>query len=180
MEPPTNPGRFKRLEGGDIDLALGFQEAIAPSPRLRQEVLFDDELICLVRKDHPKVKQRLTLKQYLRLEHLLISPSGTKVGLVDEWLTEQGLQRRVALVVPHYLTVPPILSGTDYVIALPTRLAKQFVSLSPLKMIRGPFKLPRYDAVMVWHPLRDKDPVHAWLRDQIAESARTLIQKLTN
>ena len=74
--------------------------------------------------------------------------------------------------VPHYLTVPPILSGTDYVIALPTRLAEQFVKIASLKMIRGPFKLPRYDVVMVWHPLREKDPAHAWLRDQIVESSR--------
>ena len=171
---PDEPLAEQLLEEGNIDLALGFHEAIAPSPRLRQEVLFDDELICLVRKNHRKVKQRLTLKQYLVLEHLLISPAGTAIGLVDEWLAEQGLKRRVALVVPHYLTIPSILRNTDYVIALPTRLARQFVSLAPLRMIAGPFKLPRYDTVMVWHPLRDKDPAHCWIRDQITASCLRL------
>ena len=171
---PDEPLVEQRLEDGEIDLALGFEEAIQPSARLQQEVLFDDELICLVRKKHPKVKQRLSLRQYLELEHFLISPSGTKIGLVDEWLAEQGMERRVALVVPHYLIVPSILIDTDYIIALPTRLANLFVSLAPLKKIPGPFKLPLYDVVMVWHPLQEKDPAQVWLRDQIVEASRQL------
>jgi DNA-binding transcriptional LysR family regulator len=89
------------------------------------------------------------------------------VGLIDEWLAERGLTRRIALIVPHFLSAPFIVAKTDMILSLPERIANDFVDLAPLKILPIPIELPAYDLVIVWHPLHDPDPAHRWLRDQI-------------
>jgi DNA-binding transcriptional LysR family regulator len=53
------------------------------------------------------------------------------------------------------------------ILSMPERIANDFVDLAPLNIVPIPIELPAYDLVMVWHPLRDTDPAHRWLRDQI-------------
>jgi DNA-binding transcriptional LysR family regulator len=115
----------------------------------------------------PNEYDQLTLEAYVAMKHMLISRTGTRTGVIDEWLAERGLERRIALIVPHFLPAPFIVAKTDMLLSLPLRIAEQFVRLAPLKILPVPIDLPVYDLVMIWHPLREKDPAHRWLREQI-------------
>lgn len=157
------------LENGEVDVLLGFEVMLKPPKLFCCETLFDDGMACLVRAGHPTVGDTLSLEEYLKLPHMLISRTGTAGGQVDEWLAGRGLERRIALMVPHFLSAPLIVANTDLVLALPGRIAERFVRLAPLKTVPLPFELPRYGSVMVWHPLREKEQAHAWLREQIRE-----------
>jgi DNA-binding transcriptional LysR family regulator len=137
--------------------------------------LFEDRMTCLVARDHPAVRtDRLTLDEYVALKHMLISRIGTRIGLIDEWLAGKGLERRIALIVPHFLSAPFIVARTDMLLSLPERIAQKFLDLAPLSILSAPIDLPAYDLVMVWHPLRENDPVHRWLRGQILAVCQTL------
>src|ERR1019366_4868941 len=59
-------------------------------------------------------------------------------------------------------------------LSLPERIAQKFLDLAPLSILSAPIDLPAYDLVMVWHPLRENDPVHRWLRGQILAICQTL------
>lgn len=163
------------LEHSDLDVVLGFDTILKPAPYLRKEKLFDDRMTCVVARKHPiSRKKELTLEEYVSRKHMLISRTGTRVGLIDEWLAERGLARRIALIVPHFLSAPFIVAKTDMILSLPERIANAFVGLAPLNVLPVPIELPAYDLVMVWHPLREPDPAHRWLRDQIAIVCREL------
>ncbi len=163
------------LEHNDLDVVLGFDTILKPPVYLSRSKLFDDRMICVVSKKHQVVKKReLTLEEYVSCKHMLISRTGTRVGLIDDWLAERALARRIALIVPHFLSAPFIVAKTDMILSLPERIANAFVGLAPLKILPLPIELPAYDLVMVWHPLRDPDPAHRWLRDQIMEVSRSL------
>lgn len=166
---PTEP-----LETGDLDVVLGFEAVLKPPAQLCREALFDDRMACMVRTAHPVLQGEWTLADYLALSHMLISRTGTKAGIIDAWLAERGLERRVALIVPHFLSAPLLVARTDMVLSLPLRLAERFTELAPLRVLPVPVELPEYALVMVWHPLHAKEPAHSWLRGQILDVSRTL------
>ncbi|OAI30591.1 LysR family transcriptional regulator [Methylosinus sp. R-45379] len=163
------------LEYGELDVVLGFDAVLKPATYLAREKLFEDRMVSVVRRGHPKsgVKD-LTLDDYLAMKHMLISRTGTRFGVIDDWLAERGLSRRVALTVPHFLSAPLIVAQTDMELSLPERIANCFLAQAPLTILSLPIELPHYDLVMVWHPLRERDPAHRWLREQIVSVCRTL------
>ncbi|HTO79972.1 MAG TPA: LysR family transcriptional regulator [Methylocystis sp.] len=163
------------LEYGELDVVLGFEAVLKPPSHLARENLFDDRMVSVVRRGHPKSGgTELTLDDYLAMKHLLISRTGTRFGVIDDWLAERGLSRRVALIVPHFLSAPLIVAQTDMELSLPERIANVFAASTPLSVLTLPIGLPRYDLVMVWHPLRERDPAHRWLREQILWACRQI------
>lgn len=162
------------LEQGEIDLLLGFEVMLNPPKPFNCEQLFDDYFVCVSRVGHPAVTPELSLEEYIALPHILVSRVGSNSGQVDAWLAEHGRERRVALTVSHFLSAPLIVSNTDMVLAFPRRTAELFAEMIPLQIVPLPIDLPHYDSVMIWHPLRDKEPAHCWLREQIRAVCREL------
>ena len=163
-----------QLENGSLDVVLGFASVLEPPVQLNCEHLFVDLMACVVRADHPKIRHSPTLEDYLAASHMLISRTGSQVGVIDEKLAERGLERRVNLIVPHFLSAPLIVAETNMILSLPYRLAAQFRKLVALNILPVPLELPNYDLAMIWHPLREKDPAHCWLREQIKAIGRNI------
>jgi DNA-binding transcriptional LysR family regulator len=180
VKQTETPFPVRELEYNDLDVVLGFETILKPPAYMIVEKLFDDRMACLVRRNHFANRgNRLTLDEYVSMKHMLISRTGTRIGLIDDWLAEKGLERRIALIVPHFLSAPFIVAKTDMLLSLPERIAEKFVGLAPLSVLSVPFDLPAYDLVMVWHPLRETDPAHRWLRDEILAVCQTLRQPST-
>ena len=163
-----------QLENGSLDVVLGFESVLSPPADLNNMQLFSDQMACVVRQDHPVIRDAPTLQEYLSMPHMLISRTGSNVGLIDQNLSEMGLERRIKLIVPHFLSAPLIVAQTDMVLSLPYRIAKQFQQIADLAIFPVPLDLPSYDLVMIWHRLRDKDPAHCWLRERITTIGRTI------
>jgi DNA-binding transcriptional LysR family regulator len=156
-----------QLENGNLDVVLGFESVLNPPAHLNCEFLFNDQMACVVRQNHPLINKAPSLNDYLTAAHMLISRTGSHQGLIDQKLMEQGLERRVQLIVPHFLSAPLIVSKTDMILSLPHRIAAEFKKFSELTIFPVPIELPTYKLVMIWHPLREKDKAHRWLRDRI-------------
>jgi DNA-binding transcriptional LysR family regulator len=124
-------------------------------------------MACVVRQDHPLISKPPSLDEFVAVPHMLISRTGNNVGIIDQKLAELGLERRIKLIVPHFLSAPLIVPKTDMTLSLPHRIAEQFTKFAPLAIFPVPIELPEYDLCMIWHPLRDKDPAHQWLRNKI-------------
>jgi DNA-binding transcriptional LysR family regulator len=110
---------------------------------------------------------------------MLISPTGTGTGLVDDYLAARGMARKISLVIPNFLPAPRIVANTDLVLSLPLRIAEQFVRLAPLKILPIPIDLPIYNLIMIWHPRQEKEPAHQWLRREILKVCCKMTRKLT-
>jgi DNA-binding transcriptional LysR family regulator len=98
---------------------------------------------------------------------MLVSPDGGGFhGITDTALQALGLQRQVALSVPHFLFVMAALASTDLVALLPARLVQ---GNSTLQWVEPPVQVPGYQMTMLWHERYHRDPGHAWLRELIAQ-----------
>lgn len=167
---------IQSLEDYSVDMVLGFEVMLSLPSRVHRARLFDDRMACVVRTGHPLAgAEHLELETYLAANHMLISRTGSVTGLVDEWLRERGLERRIGLIVPHFLSAPLIVAQTDMLLSLPLRIAERFLTLAPLQILPLPFELPVFNLVMVWHPLREKDPAHLWLRQQLDQVCRQFL-----
>jgi DNA-binding transcriptional LysR family regulator len=157
-----------QLESGEIDIALVSKNAV---PKLMpHQPLLDEEFMMAQRKDHPRGSRRPSVKEYVKLSHLIVSGDGGGFhGFVDDILEQQGLNRRVGVSVQYYSVVPLILQTTNLVATLPkqflTRFSDRLVSL-PL-----PFETRRFNLHAAWHARFNNDPGHIWIRQQLARCA---------
>jgi DNA-binding transcriptional LysR family regulator len=84
-----------------------------------------------------------------------------------------GKDARIAVCVPHFWCLPPILSRCDMVASVPRELATEFVKRFGLVVIPDPDG-PNVVAVeAIWDLQQDTDPALTWLRAQIASAAAT-------
>jgi DNA-binding transcriptional LysR family regulator len=160
------------LERGEADLMLGFYPTLPPAHQ--HAPLFEDGFLWVVRKGHPRVRGKLPLSLYTRLQHVLVSHQPDARGAYDEVLSARGLSRDVVLRVSHFLLVPFIIVSTDYVAALSELVARPFAQILPLQLIKPALVPPRATVQMVWHDRTDASPAHAWLRKVVAEISRDL------
>jgi len=163
-----------QLENGSLDVVLGFESVLNTPAQLHCQTLFADRMICVVRQNHPVIRNAPSLEEYTATPHTLISWKGTPSGIIDQHLQELGLERRIKLIVPNFLSAPLIVAQSDMILSLPYKLAERFTKFVPLQIFPIPIKLPTYDLVMIWHPVRDKDPAHCWLREKIIAIGRDI------
>ena len=158
------PNLRELVETGSLDLGLDISGNKPPSTFSIHE-LFEDDFVCMVRRDHPSIKTKLSLAQYLQLRHIVVAPSGTTGSLVDTELERRGHTRRIALRVSNFLIAPIVVSQTDFINTMPTRLARQAAKDYPIRLLPAPFSLPKFGLRLMWHPRLDHDPAQRWLRE---------------
>ncbi|MGE0788177.1 MAG: LysR family transcriptional regulator [Sandaracinaceae bacterium] len=160
------PAVYADLEAKRIDLALGvFRD---PPPSIRIQRIGEGDFVCVVRKGHPKLGKRLTLKRYTELPHALIGTGARGAAPVDVALAERGLSRRIVLRIEDFLAAPLIAAETDLILTLPRALARRFATMAPLAIYEPPLPLATFPISQVWHERRQTDPAHAWMRAEIA------------
>ncbi|NOK16224.1 LysR family transcriptional regulator [Corallococcus carmarthensis] len=158
------------LETGEADLVV-VTPPVESGPGLRQQKLFTEDFVCVVRKDHPTVRRTLDLDTYLKLSHVLISPRGDGVGAVDVALEKRGLPpRRIAVRVPYFLIAPLVVSRSDHILTAPRRLIATFSEAYALQVFTPPLPVRPFDIFQVWHDRFDADPAHQWLRGLVARA----------
>ncbi|MCG8591389.1 MAG: LysR family transcriptional regulator [Proteobacteria bacterium] len=156
------------LRRGRLDLIVG--PVLGAWESLSCDDLFHEDMAAVVRQDHPDVGRRLTLKRFVEIPHVVVSPFGRGgASFVDEELESQGLSRRIALQTPHFLVVPYVLAESDWLAVLPRRVAQHFAEFLPLRILKPPIEHAGFDVRMRWDPRSDADPGHRWLRGLVSE-----------
>ncbi len=163
---PNNRTTLTQIENGEIDLAI----ASFPNPpsSFFKQLLFEDSFVCILRTDHPALKRRMTLKQYIALSHLVVSLDREGVGPVDTVLTKQKLKRKISTIIPFFSAAPAILQASDLILTIPRYLANQITN-DALKIIPPPFSLPALPVSQIWHPRLKSSAAHSWLRNYIKD-----------
>lgn len=162
-----NSGDLKSdMESGTVDLALGLMPMLQTG--FFQKRLFRQRYVCMFRKGHPKASVPMTLEQFCTLEHVGVRAPNTGHGEIDTLLSRLGVERRIKLVVPHFIAVGHILQSTDLVATLPERFADRSKVPFELEVSPHPVALPEISISMFWHAKFNRDPDSVWLRRLIS------------
>lgn len=155
------------LENGSIDVAVGYYPDLKKS-NFFQQVLFSDTFASLVRLDHPVTAKKLTLKQYLQLEHAVVHAESRTEEVIERYLSRRKLRRQVVLSTPHFASAPIIVAQSDLIVTIPEPLARYFaLGAANVRMIGLPFDPPRIQLKQFWHRKFHHDQRNAWLRARI-------------
>jgi DNA-binding transcriptional LysR family regulator len=174
LPSPRDPATaLAALAEGRWDLQVMRFDGDAPAGIYRRR-LFGDDLVCMLRRDHPALRDGLTAETFAALDHVLITVTDDRPGPVDEALAARGLARRIAVRVPHFLAAPLVAARTDAVLTMPRLLAGMFADWLPVALAEPPLPLAGFEIVQLWHERRHGDPAHAWLRALVREVAAAI------
>ena len=155
------------LESGEADLALGSFQGFGTG--FYQQRLYEDSYVCLVRAAHPTIRSRLSLKQFIDAQHLIVSAEGTghAHAAVEKMLSRTIAPESIAARVPSFLAAPILVAHSDYVLTVPGRVGRVFAESLGLKVFPPPLKLPRFEVKQYWHERFHRDPANRWFRELI-------------
>ena len=163
--PP--PELEEAMRAGEVDLAVGYFPGLQGAA-VYQQRLFSHSFVCIVRKNHPRIGSQMTKKQFLEEQHAVVQQEGKSHELFEQALAAQGLTRRIALSVPHFLALPLLIAESDLVVTVPYAVAKSFAKMTELKVLRPPIQVPRADVKQHWHTRFHHDEANKWLRTEVA------------
>jgi DNA-binding transcriptional LysR family regulator len=154
-----------QMARGDVDLALMTPQAAPPALRTRH--LFNERYVLIGRRNHPQLRDDLSIEEFAQLEHVIVSlRGGDFVTPLDDLLAALGHKRDVVLSAASFLFVPEIVAQSDFVSLVPERLIQDRVD--KLRLVECPLPVEGFAVAMVWHERSHGHNGHRWLRQGIA------------
>ncbi len=163
----------RRIADDEVDLAIGVFPHVPKE--LGSAALYRDELICIADRRNKRLKNgRMKLEAYLDSPHVTVARNRDSGIQVDEILDLMSIARRIVVAVPHYLSVPALIRGTDLVALSRKRLLSVFRMSSELVVfpVPLPMKVPDLEFIQIWHKRYERDPGHRWLRDLVLRAVQ--------
>ncbi|KKB63600.1 LysR family transcriptional regulator [Robbsia andropogonis] len=153
------------MRAGEIDIALGYLPGL--HEECRRRVLFNDDSVCLVRRDHPVREDTPSVDVLNRLHYLYASSNTTGHYLAERMLSEHGLDRNFVVRLPHFTVAPEVIRNTDLAVIFPRSIAERFNHGGEFRLLTLPFTLPSIDVQLYRHERFERDTGITWLYDQI-------------
>jgi DNA-binding transcriptional LysR family regulator len=161
-----SPDSRRRLEAGDLDLAIGFTPDLETG--FYQQALFAQDFVCLASQDHPRVQVKLNRKAFLAEGHIHVMSSGTGHSIIDKVLMKSNLERKVVLRVHSFLGVARIVAQTELLVIVPRQLGHALALQERVQLLEPPVLLPSYKVKQHWHERFNADVGNMWLRKTMA------------
>lgn len=162
----------RALAEGELDVVIGNWPH--PPEHLRMGILLEDEMVCLVGRDHPLAGTQMTVAQYLSGAHVVpLAYSAMQRGVVESHLAQLRLAREPTVTVPYFGMAPALLPGTDLIFTTSRHFANYYASRLPLVVVKSPIAFPTMRFYQLWHNRAHQSQSHMWLRSLLAAVART-------
>ncbi|WP_136417030.1 LysR substrate-binding domain-containing protein [Herbaspirillum sp. ST 5-3] len=171
---------LKLLSDGELDIVIANWDD--PPEHLHMSKLFEDEIACIMRADCAYALRTgpddMTVEDYLSLPH--VAPSQMLPGysgVIESFLAKQNMHRNVVVESAYFGLIPHMLTRSDLVLTTGRQFMRFYERNLPLKIFTVPIKFPTMRFYQLWHDRVHHAPEHKWLRELIAATAKSLVQK---
>lgn len=163
---------LEMVEAGTVEFAVGTFEYVPTT--IKAVNLEPLKEICIADAVNPHLQTReLNLDLFLSLPHVAVAMEGQHGIPIDVALETMGYQRRLALTIPHFLSVPRSVIGTDMLAVVVESLLDRLPERSLVSRYELPLPFEPVMGRIAWHRRLDPDPGHRWLRELIERTIRT-------
>ncbi|PVX82435.1 LysR family transcriptional regulator [Paraburkholderia unamae] len=162
------------LEAGLLDLVVGNWRK--PPQHLHIQTLCEDDLVCLLRADHPIPKGKLTRDAYENAEHLSVTTYNTGPwGTIDTELARNDLTRTVTATLPYFGMAPYVVARSELLFTTTRALAAHYAQLLPLRVEPLPCSAAALTYYQLWHEGSHRSAALRWLRRLVKKVAQTAL-----
>lgn len=148
---------------------------------VRTRTLMEDRFVGIVDSEHP-LHGAATVDDLLAYPHVATHFLGSKLPVEDMAIDGLSDRHPPRVRVPSFLSIAPMVTGSDSIGLVPARLAPQICSYGGVREIELPRETARIAIKMLWHMRHDHDPAHEWLRgivlDMCAKYPDRLVAKM--
>jgi DNA-binding transcriptional LysR family regulator len=167
------PSAMDRAALGEVDLV------VAPRARLRAPLtivrLFTEPYALVGRRRHPVLRGTLDAEAMCGHDFVVVAPGGGSQAVrrtaTDDALRKRGLERRVVRVVTSFAHALLLVSQSDLLVVTPWSFANRFAARLALFVRPPPLTLPPSHIDAGWSSRVHDDPLHGWLRRELAAVA---------
>lgn len=172
---------YSQLESGKVDLVIG--AGIQAKSKFMQRGLCEEELVCLLDKNHPALNNWNT-KAIFQFPHIKLSvlderddpisqyakinQTGSEKIASEKIASEKIAARKIGLHTQTLHMQPYVISGTQLIAFVPKSVADIGVKLFDLTIRPIPFDVPTLPIRAIWHERSQQNPIHQWIREQLA------------
>lgn len=186
--PFNRPDTIRQLEDGRVDLALSWFDEL-PATMQRLAIWRDQETI-IARPHHPLAQHHgvLSQEQLLAYPHVVVELTGngdTPLGYSDDrgvmrrvWMEHllldvrqdsQISQGRVAVSVPHFAAVLPIIAVSDMLATLPYSYVEPAIKTGTVAQLQLPYEPLVAHIEAIWLERRADDAELQWLLNELQQ-----------
>lgn len=126
--------------------------------------LLSDRWMCVVDQHHPVVGAELTLADVGALPWVASTVPGGRRMIRIEPIRAAGVEPRVEVVTDSFAAVPFLVAGTERIGLVQGGIGTRLAQAAGVRLLECPWTMPPLHLTMWWHPDREDDPAHVWLR----------------
>lgn len=173
---PDSSDLLKKLESGEVDLAIGPFPGLVPGIRRRR--LFPATYKVLAVRDHPFIRDP-TLQRYRESDHVMVT-------LTDKMHAHSAVVRRIEDSVPPerivlrvagFVTAGFVAKRARVLATVPAFQAVVVAEELGLEVATCPLRLQAVEIAQFWHERFDREVGHIWLRRLVYEVVRKGAQR---
>lgn len=156
------------LASTTVDVSIGAGER---GPGVLAEPLYEERIVLVARRGHPRVKAHVGKRALESLRHVEVhvAPGKGNRGLAAAYAAA-GVTRDIAVTVPTFTAAAAIVSKTDLVASLPVSLVEVLGPRLGLRVVVTPLRPVTTTINLLWHERTEHDPVLRAFRALIARA----------
>ena len=152
-----------------VDVQIRLTPGRLQPEQVRSQRLVADDIVVLMRPDHPDAHKPMTADLYAALPHVKLSQSATGTTVIDDVLAARGLERHMAMTVSSWFDIPDIVANSDLIAIAPRRLLQLDPRLKHLHSAPLPLDEVVFSFDLCWDLRTEREPGQQWLRKLISE-----------
>ncbi len=174
VRPITYDTVASQIDNWDIDLAVTVLDA-PTKPWHQVKTVGNAKFYCLFNPHLLGLEAPVSIDEYARVPHVLVSFDGTFSGIADEALRKLGRTRNVQTVVPRFSALPSLLHRIPLMATVPFYVAARYAKDFDLAWCPAPVPIREYAICMIWHDRKDGDMGETWFRSYVKSVANGLL-----
>lgn len=168
MTPVEEQAIFDDLSRQQADVAIDLFPTI-PAAFAQQE-LSREELVIIVRSDHPRITQQPTKAQYYSEQHAGLIMRRSNLHMVNAFSPQVVASRDIECECSSIVAMMTLCAQTDLIGVVPRGYASQQAKQFGLNIFELPIEMPAVPLKMIWHKGIANSSAHQWLRVMLQQA----------
>jgi DNA-binding transcriptional LysR family regulator len=164
---PPRESTLLEVAEGHVDAAL-VPQALRRPDGVDAIHVGDLRMACFMRKGHPALS-RWGVKAWSKWPHVAVGVGDRLRNPISDAAGASGVTRRIAVHVPNFAAVAPLLASSDLLTTLPTVVMTDAVDTFGLAAVRVPIPIEPMPHVVAWSARLTRDPASLWVRACLRE-----------